>query len=139
MPGSLVTDANAANVLLGATLNAAGTTNSTIVAVDRPGEAIVRLVVGPTVTSTANSATLKVVVSGSDSATFASGVYSYGTINSTGTDALQANSAHQINVSFYHRYVRCSVVLGGTAPVYTGTVAAFQQEDYLRTRTVSAD
>jgi hypothetical protein len=134
MPGTLVTDANAANLLAGATLNAAGTTTSTVVQLDRPDEVIFRLVQGVV---TGTSPTIRITVQGSDDSSFATFV-TYGTFGASGTQAT-AGVSKQLTASAYLKYVRLSVVVGGTSPVYTGSTVYCQPENYLRTRTVTAD
>jgi hypothetical protein len=139
MPGTLVTDANAISLLQGVGLAAAATTTSTIVQLDRPGDVIFRLALG---TVTGTSPTFKAVIQGCDTADFSTGspvIVSYGTINSTGTGTAQSNTSHQISANVYHRYVRSIITIGGTSPVYTGATLTTQQEDYLRTRSATAD
>lgn len=135
MPGTLVQDANASNHLAGATLNAAGTTNSTAVQLDRPNDVAFVLT---TSTVTGTSPTLSVVIQGSDDSTFATGVVTYGTINLTGTAANQSNISRQILAYVSQRFVRAAVTLGGTSPVYTGSTLVARQPHDRRTRTVTA-
>lgn len=138
MPGTLVQDALAPQLLAGATLNAAGTTNGTAVQVDRPAD-ISFVLDTSTVTSTGNTATLKVVLQGSDVVGFGSGVVTYGTIESTGTDAVQTAQANRtINARLYKKFVRAVVTLGGTAPVYTGSVLHVRPPHERRTPSTSA-
>ena len=137
MPGTLVQDSLAPNVISGATLNAAGATNGTVVQVDKPGSVSFVLDL-PTVASTSNSATLDVVLKGSNDSTFAAGVVTYGQFEVTGTDAVQTALAdRRICADVYHKYVRASVTLGGTAPVYPGLTCYIRQE-YARFTTASS-
>lgn len=135
MPGTLVHDAlgtgAASNLLAGATLNAAGTTTSTVVEVNRPGECQARLTLG---TVTGTTPTAQITVQSSDDITFASGVVTHGIFGPlTGTGAAQSNTARLIQTSIYKRYVRLSVTLGGTSPVYTGSTLFLEQEHYFQT------
>jgi|CXWL01.1.fsa_nt_gi hypothetical protein len=132
MPGTLAQDSLAPNLLAGATLNAAGTTNGTIVTLDRPGEVAFVLTFG---TVSGTSPTADVTVQGSDSSTFASGVITYGQIETSGT---QTGLVRQISARAYHKYVRAIVTLGGTSPVYTGSTLVPRQPHDRRTRSVTA-
>jgi hypothetical protein len=133
MPGTLVQDSLAPNLLAGSTLNAAGTTNGTIVQLDRPGEVAFVLTLG---TVTGTSPTLDVTIQGSDVANFGSGVITYGQIETSGGS--QSNAVRQISARAYHRFVRAVVVVGGTSPVYTGSTLVPRLPQDRRTRTVTA-
>jgi hypothetical protein len=135
MPGTLVRDALAPNILAGATLNAAGSTNGTIVEVVHPREVAFILETG---TVTGTTPTLTLTIQGSDSATFASGVVTYGTIVLTGTTAAQSNTARQVQAYAALRYLRATVVLGGTTPVYTGSTLTPRMEHDRRTKATTA-
>lgn len=133
MPGTLVRDALAPNLLVGSTLNSAGTTNGTVVQLDRPCSITLELQLG---TVTGTTPTLDVTFQGSDSSTFASGVVTYGQIETSG--ASQSNINRQITAYVNHRFVRVIVVIGGTTPVYTGSTLVPRQLHDRRTRTVTA-
>lgn len=130
MPGTNVSDASIPNLASGATLNAAGTTNGTIQELNSPGEVRVDLATS-TVASTGNSATLSVEIQSSSSSTFASDITSHGRFAAlSGTDAAQTSIHRYLNAFINKRYVRAVVVVGGTAPVYTGTTIKVQEEHY---------
>jgi hypothetical protein len=133
MPGTLVQDALAPNILAGATLNAAGTTNGTIVQLDRPGDITFVLQLAAV---TGTTPTLDVVIQGSDVSNFGSGVITYGQIETSGGS--QANITRQISAYVAHQYVRAVVTLAGTSPVYTGASLTPRQLHDRRTRSVTA-
>jgi hypothetical protein len=135
MPGTLVRDALAPNILTGATLNAAGSTNGTIVEVVSPRDIAFILETG---TVTGTTPTLTLTIQGSDSATFASGVVTYATIVLTGTTGAQSNTVRQVQAYAALRYLRATVVLGGTSPVYTGSTLTPRQEHDRRTKATTA-
>lgn len=139
MPGPLVRDALAPNLIAGATLNAAGTTASTIVDLSAEATDVSFEIDTATVTSTGNSATLAVEVEVSTSPTFASDVVSLGRFDTlAGTDAAQSNVFRYLTVFVPKRYVRLQVTLGGTAPVYTGTTVSPRLKHYRRTNAQTA-
>lgn len=115
MPGTLVRDANAPNLTAGATLNAAGTTDGTVVELPWSGKIAWKLTTG---TVTGTSPTLHVEIQGSDSLTFASGVVSYGRFAPIGDED---NVTRYLSAYHDKRYARARVIVGGTTPVYTGT------------------
>src|SRR3954471_18529227 len=119
MPGSLVRDANAINLLTGATLNSAGTTNGTVQRLDKPGEVRFCLL---TSTVTGTTPTISIEVKGADDLAFSTNVVSYGLFATTsGTGAAQTGISRYLDANVYKRYVRATVVLGGTSPVYTSS------------------
>lgn len=133
MPGTLVQDALAPNILVGATLNAAGTTNSTAVQVDRPGDVAFVLTLG---TVTGTTPTSDITIQGSDDNTFATGVVTYGQIETSGGS--QSSISRQISAYVSKQYVRAVVVLGGTSPSYAGSTLVPRQLHDRRTRSVTA-
>lgn len=134
--GTYFADANAANLLTGATLNAAGTTNGTAVQVDRPGEVQFRL---ETSTVTGTTPTLSIELQASDDATFATGVLSLGRLTLlSGNAASQSNVDKEINARVYNTYVRAVVTAGGTSPVYTGSTLKVVQPHFKRDGTFTA-
>lgn len=133
MPGTLVQDNLAPNLLSGATLNAAGSTNGTAVQLDRPGEVSFVLTLG---TVTGTSPTFDVVIQGCDSSGFGSNVITYGQIETSGGS--QSNLSRQITARAYHTYVRAVVTVGGTSPVYTGSTLYPRLPQDRRTRSVTA-
>ncbi len=121
MPGTVVRDALGLNLAAGATLNAAGTTNGTVAEINSPQEVSFELATG-TVTSTGNSATLNIEIQSADNSGFSVGVVSHGRFAAlSGTDAAQSNVVRLLRATVQKRYARATVILGGTAPVYTGT------------------
>lgn len=124
-PGTLVSDYLATNLLTGATLNAAGTTNATAVAVYRPGDVAFVLTTG---TVTGTSPTLSVTILGSDTSDFSDDVVTLATLTSTG--ATEDNKEYIACGDVYKTYVKAVVTAGGTSPVYTGSTLYIQQENY---------
>jgi hypothetical protein len=115
MPGTVVRDALAPNLAVGATLNAAGTTNGTVVDLGEMHEVQIELA---TATVTGTGPTLNVELQGSDSPTFATGNVSYGRFAQVGDED---NIRRQLQVFISKRYIRAVVVVAGTTPVFTGT------------------
>jgi len=135
-PGTIVSDALEANLLAGATLNAAGTTNGTAVQVDRPGDVAVVL---ETSTVTGTTPTISITVQGSDDQTFATGVVEYGTIRlQSGLPAAQSNVRKVIQPIMHKKWARAVVTVAGTTPVYTGSTLKVKQEHYFETASTSA-
>jgi hypothetical protein len=132
MPGTLVRDALASNLAVGVTLNAAGTTTGTAVDISKPAEVEFELATS-TVTSTGNSATLNVEIKGADDVGMSVNVVSFGRFAAlTGTDAAQSNVKKYLRARVDKRYVTATAILGGTAPVYTGTTIMPVMKDLLR-------
>jgi len=121
MPGTFARDALAPNILVGATLNAAGTTNGTVVDLNAEGNDILWELVLSTVTSTGNSATLTIHIDGAPVVGM-TGATRMGSFVITGTDAVQSGDTMKLPsfIGTHQRFVRAAVTLGGTAPVYTG-------------------
>lgn len=119
MPGTVVRDANEVDLLSGVTLNATGSdVAGTAVEVLWP-EGVQILVETGTITGT--SPTLELVVQASENSDFSTEpVVEVGRINLTGTDD-DGEFAIVANGDF--RYVRASVTIAGTTPVFTGTTA----------------
>lgn len=117
MPGTLVKDTLAPNLATGSTLNAAGTTNGTAVQIMKPGAIRFELATPGTITGT--TPTLDVEIKGADDSGFTTGVVSYGKFSQVTTGvSLFKYLAAQV----YSNYIRATVVIGGTTPVYTGLV-----------------
>lgn len=135
MPGTLIRDALAPNLLAGSTLTAAGTTNGTIVVLDRPH--MVTTYLSLEVLPTGTTPTISVRIQGSSSATFASDVVDYITLAVlTGTPAQQFAAGKRAGAAYVDRkYVRAIVTLGGTSPVYTGATLTLEQPHFRRLRT----
>jgi hypothetical protein len=133
MPGTLVHDANVIRLDTGVTLNAAGTTTTNpIQEIDKPGRIRVKAAFG-TVTSTGNSATFQFAVQGADDLAFSVNVVTHGiSAVESGTDAALSNTVRYLDIVSYKRYIRANVVLGGTAPVFTGTVIEVDEPNYDR-------
>lgn len=126
--GTYVRDALESDLLSGATLNAAGTTNGTAVEVAWPGHVQFILETG---TVTGTTPTLVIEVKGCETSDFTTAdVVTLGTISAGDND--NAIFAFETNVDA--RYVRAEVTVGGTAPVYTGSTLKVVPPDYLRER-----
>lgn len=133
MPGTYAHDSNASNLLTGATLNAAGSSNGTAVEVVKPGRVRAHLKLS-TVSSTGNSATIQVELEGCESSDFSTtDVFS---LSSTrviaGTDALLSNLNWYEDLRCDYEYIRAVVTIGGTAPVFTGATLTLEQPDFRR-------
>ena len=134
MSGTNVKDDLEVNLLTGATLTAAGTTNSTAVTVDRPGNVAFVLELGAV---TGTTPTLTLTVQGSDDAAFGAGtVVALATVASSGTT--DDNFVYAQSARVYKKYVRVVTVLGGTNPVYTGATLKMRPPHWQRTASRSA-
>lgn len=132
MPGTQVTDSSAPNLLTGATLNAAGTTNATTVEVVKPGR-VRAMLSTPTVSSTGNSATLSVELFASDDAGNSVNVVSLGKFHTeSGTDAAQSGKIYFLEVRCDKEFVTATVTAAGTAPNYSGASLVLEQPHYHR-------
>jgi hypothetical protein len=129
MPGSYVKDAASVNLATGATLNAAGSTNGTVVEVLWPGETRIQLTTG---TVAGTSPTADIEVKGADDAAFTQNVVSYGRFSGL-TGGAQSNVDRWLEADVYARYVRATVVLGGTTPSYVGTTITLRADSYKQT------
>ena len=119
MPGTLVTDAIAVDIFAGVTLNAAGTTSGTVQQLDKPGQVQVEMITG---TVTGTSPTLDVEVKGADDSAFTTNVVSFGRFSQlSGTGSAQTGLTRRLFARVDKKYVRATVIVGGTTPVYTGT------------------
>lgn len=109
-------DALASNLLAGATLNAAGTTQGNVAELCWPGACLVELLTG---TVTGTLPTIDIEIQGSEDPAFAT-LVSYGRLGAIDDDD---NGTYQMPLDLQSRYVRANVVVGGTSPVYTGSTA----------------
>lgn len=115
MPGTVVRDANAPNLLAGSTLNAAGTTNGTAWDAQWPGDVQFVLTTG-TVTGT-DTPTIVVDIQGCETSDF-----STADVVTLATLTAAASSATVEATTFVDsRYVRARVTVSGTSPVFTGS------------------
>lgn len=135
MPGSIAKDALASNIASGSTLNAAGTTNGTVVQIEKPG--VIRFELATPATITGTSATLDVEIKGADDSGFTTNVVSYGRFSQlSGSNASQQSLFKYLAAQVYSKYVRATVVLGGTSPVYTGLAITPRPFHYQEKHTV---
>lgn len=124
MPGTPNIDYLESNLLTGATLNAAGTTNSTAVDIGAPGEVELVLTLS---TVTGTTPTIRLVGIQADDTSFAVNPRTLPIIDIiTGAASAQTGVVKSFKTRIDSRYVRFSVVLGGTSPVYTGSTLAFR-------------
>lgn len=135
MPGSLFRDANASNLLTGATINAAGTTNSTAVQISKPGPCRLFITTNNAVAGT--NPTLQVTVQSADDSGFTTNVKKVGAMPVTsGTNTAQRNQTWVGTFEIWQQYVRLIVTLAGTSPDYTGATAVLRAEHDRETHTV---
>jgi len=119
MPGTMMRDALAANLATGATLNAAGSTNGTAVAIGKPG--LCRCFIA-TSTVTGTTPTIQVTLQVADDLAFTVNVRKVAASPaSSGTGAAQTSVNYVFNAPIWANFVRAIVTVGGTTPVYTGT------------------
>jgi hypothetical protein len=130
MPGTLVSDASAPELLDGSNVTATG--QGSAVEVGYLGHVRAMLALG-TCTGTTTSLDLK--VQGSDDSGFSSGVVDYGEFPTKDQDDDSTTSFLDIVVQ--HRYVRANYVVAGTSPVFPATLT-LEESEYLRTPTDSA-
>lgn len=115
MPGTVVRDANAPNLLDGSTLNSAGTTNGTVWDAQWPGHIQFTLATG-TVTGS-STPTITVDIQGCETSDFSTGdVVTYATLVNAASNTVVGASTFVDS-----RYVRARVTLSGTSPVFTGS------------------
>lgn len=124
MPGSLVRDSLAANLLAGSTLNAAGTTNGTVTVIDKPGEVRLELALS---TVTGTTPTISVELKGADDLAFTVNVVSFGVFSTTAGGS-QSNIFRYMAANINKQYVRSTVIVAGTSPVYTGATLKARTE-----------
>lgn len=129
MPGTLVRDTLAPVLSAGVTLNAAGTTSGTVIEVDKPGDVRIFLVTG---TVTGTTPTADVEIKAADDLAFSVNVVSLGRFG-TLTGGSQSATTHIMDTRCDKAYMRATVILGGTTPVYTGTTITVRQGDDRRT------
>jgi hypothetical protein len=132
MPGTLIQDALASNLASGATLNAAGTTNGTVVELPWSQEIQLKLVTG---TVTGTTPTLNVEIQSSSTSDFSADVVSHGRFAQVGDED---NETRYLTIYHDKRYIRAVVVIAGTSPVYTGTTITPVLPHDLRSSTTSA-
>lgn len=133
MPGTLVTDALAVDLLSGLDLDGASTQTGTAVEVNKPGDVAFVLT---TTTVTGADASIDIEIQGSDASGFGSGVVSYGHFDPV--IVTDDNVTRVLNAKVYKRYVRAVVILGGTAPVCTGSTVYTRQPHLKRTSSTTA-
>lgn len=128
MTGTYVSDATAPNLLSGATLNAAGTTNGTAQELSYPGGYARFHILTGTVTGT--SPTLNVRIQGADDSGFSAGVVTICRFRQVGDE-----DNADVFASGYvgnKRYFRAEVVIAGTSPVYTGSTCVAEAPHFKR-------
>lgn len=119
MAGTYVRDALAPDLLAGATLNSAGTTTGTIVDLNYPLDFAVEL---SAATATGTTPTLDVEVQASDSPTFA-GSATFPTEVLGRFSRVTVVGVKRLRLTTNKRYVRTSVVVGGTTPSFASSTA----------------
>lgn len=115
MPGSVVRDALATDLLSGLTLTGTGTVTGTAMEIGWPGKV---QFVATTGTVTGTTPTLSIDIQGCETSDFSTDpVVTLGTISFGDED----DTDHAIVVDVDAKYVRAVATKGGTSPVYTGT------------------
>lgn len=126
MAGTFVADAGAFDLLAGATLNAAGTTNGTIRQVNDPCYVKFVLTTG---TVTGTTPTLVVEIEGDQVADFSgTSTRSMFTFDTIGDNDNATFSSPPIFIDSL--YIRARVTVAGTTPVFTGTTVKMQAPFY---------
>jgi len=118
MPGTVVRDANAPNLLTGATLNSAGTTTGTVWDAQWPGEVTFFMDTG-TIDSGTGDETMDVLIQGCETSDFTTA-----DVVRLGQFKIEDNDDDKVfGFTTYvdTRYVRTSVTAGGTSPDFSGT------------------
>lgn len=142
MPGTFVQDSLAPDILAGATLNAAGTTDGTAVDLSAEGVDTLWKLDTATVSSNAtpgNDATLTVHIYGAVDQAMTDKTR-VGSFVITGTDAAQSNQEFEFDsmLDTYERWIQAEVIVGGTDPDYTGTTLKPHTKHFRRTKTDTA-
>ena len=118
MPGTIMRDALASNLMLGATLTI-GTTNGTAVKVAKPGPCRATLTLGAVA---GTNPTLQVTLQVADDLAFTVNVRKIDAFPvTTGTNAAQVGLVFVNPVEVWANYVRAIVVVGAADANYVGT------------------
>lgn len=141
MPGTVVRDALAPNLLAGLDLDSTGSETGDSVDLSWPKDVAFVLETG---TVTGTNPTIQVTIEGSDTSDFsASGNNKVSVVAfpvSTGTNTAQSNKQYQVTTYVGKRYVRAVVTLGGTSPDYSNaTLRAVLPHDRRVRATTSAN
>lgn len=131
--GTYIRDANAINLLTGATLNSAGTTTGTIQTINKPNKCRLEVL---TSTVTGTSPTLSIKLQSSSTSDFSADVIDHGSLDFSGSG--QSNTAAYLDVDIKRKYVRASVTVGGTSPVYTSSTAKLVARNVGRDKNATA-
>lgn len=124
MPGTVIRDSIAPDLLDGATLNSATTSQGTTWTSLWPGEVQFYLDIS---TVTGTSPTLTIDIEGSENSDFSTeNVVTLGTITA-GDEADNTVLAFTTHVDA--KFVRANVTVGGTTPVYTATLTPVPPQD----------
>lgn len=115
-PGVQVRDANATDILTGATLDSAGSTDSTAQDLQWPRNVDFVLETG---TVTGTTPTLTAVLEASSTSDFSADVTEFGVIGPIGDEDDATHVLRGVYVP--KRYVRAAVTLGGTSPDFSGS------------------
>ena len=124
MPGTHVADALAPNLLSGSTLNAAGTTDGNVWEALWPGKIRFELTTG---TVTGTSPTMDIELKGCEDSAFSGTVVSYGRFAQRDTTD---NATRWLEADIQSKYLKATVVVGGTTPVFTGSTLYPRAERY---------
>lgn len=115
MPGTFARDTLEPNLLSGATLNAAGTTNGTAHEILWARDVSFELVTG---TVTGTTPTMTVLIQGADDSGFTANVVDIAAFDAVGDEDAVTK---QLTTFVDKRFIRARVTLAGTSPVYTGS------------------
>lgn len=122
--GTYVADALAPNLLTGATLNAATATDGVVWEALWPGHIRLELTTG---TVTGTNPTLDIEVKGCEDSAFSGTAVSYGKFAQHDTTD---NVTAWLDLDIQSKYVKVTVTVGGTNPVFTGSTLYPRAEKY---------
>lgn len=138
MPGTVVRDAIAANLLDGVALTGTGAVTGPVTEVVWPQDVAFAF---ETATVGGTNPTAQITIEGADNAAFDSGVVRVVAFPvTTGSAASQSDEQYQVTTYVDKRYVRAVLTKGGTSPDYTGaTLKAVLPHDRRVRATTSAN
>jgi hypothetical protein len=122
--GTYVADALAPNLLTGATLGSAATSDGTVWEALWPGKIRFELTTG---TVSGTNPTLDIQLKGCEDSAFSGTVVSYGSFAQRDTTD---NVTAWLDLDIQSKYLKAVVITGGTNPVFTGSTLYPRAEQY---------